>query len=263
MVKRKILLASILAVLALLIAIPASAITFGELDGERHPNVGALVIVYEDGTKDIVCTGTLISPTVFLTAAHCVDWMPDYGIAPDEVYVTFDTSFDQDSPIYPGTYYFPPDAWHDISDPKDVAVVVLDSPITDIAPASLPTANLLTEMKAAGELKDQTFVAVGYGTLREDKTGGSHSFYWDPNRRFVEQSYLALTKAWLKLSMNPSTGNGGTCYGDSGGPHFLGDTGMVVAVTVTGDATCRATDVDYRLDTASARDFLGQFVTLP
>jgi hypothetical protein len=38
---------------------------------------------------------------------------------------------------------------------------------------------------------------------------------------------------------------------------------MVVSVTVTGDAWCRATDKTYRLDTASARDFLGDFVVLP
>jgi secreted trypsin-like serine protease len=72
---------------------------------------------------------------------------------------------------------------------------------------------------------------------------------------------------WLKLSMNPSTGSGGTCYGDSGGPHFLGagagETNIVVSLTVTGDTPCRATDVTYRTDTASARAFLGQFVTLP
>jgi len=262
-VNRKYLLASILALLALLIAIPVSAITFGKLDGERHPNVGALVIVDEDGVKDIVCSGTLIATDVFLTAAHCVDWMPAEGIDPDGVYVTFDTTFDQNSAIYPGTYYFPPDSWHDMADPIDIAVVVLDAAITGITPATLPPENLLTEMKEDGTLKDQTFIAVGYGTVRDDKTGGPHALYWNPNRRFVEQSFLALTKAWLKLSMNPSTGDGGTCYGDSGGPHFLGDTNKVVSVTVTGDAYCRATDVTYRLDTQVARDFLDEFVTLP
>ena len=73
----------------------------------------------------------------------------------------------------------------------------------------------------------------------------------------------ALTKSWLKISMNPATGDGGTCYGDSGGPHFLGDSSMVVSVTVTGDTPCRATDVTYRLDTDSARSYLSQWVTLP
>ncbi len=73
----------------------------------------------------------------------------------------------------------------------------------------------------------------------------------------------AVNKTWLRISMNSSTGDGGTCYGDSGGPNFLGSTTIVAAVTITGDAVCRATNVDYRLDTASARAFLGQFVILP
>jgi len=66
---------------------------------------------------------------------------------------------------------------------------------------------------------------------------------------------------------NPSTGNGGTCYGDSGGPNFLGaganETNIVAATTITGDTPCRSTNVDYRLDTPSARAFLGQYVKLP
>jgi hypothetical protein len=49
----------------------------------------------------------------------------------------------------------------------------------------------------------------------------------------------------------------------SGGPHFIGDSDVVAAITATGDMFCRATDVDYRLDTDSARAFLGQFVTPP
>ena len=69
--------------------------------------------------------------------------------------------------------------------------------------------------------------------------------------------------SWLRISMNPSTGNGGTCYGDSGGPNFLGTTQIIAAITITGDAVCRSTNVVYRLDTQSARTFLGQYVTLP
>jgi hypothetical protein len=61
--------------------------------------------------------------------------------------------------------------------------------------------------------------------------------------------------------MNQATGDGGTCYGDSGGPHFLGS--VVVSVTVTGDVWCKATDKTYRVDTKPARDFLAGFVRLP
>jgi hypothetical protein len=65
--------------------------------------------------------------------------------------------------------------------------------------------------------------------------------------------------------MNPSTGSGGTCYGDSGGPHFLGGVAstLIVSITITGDAMCQATDKTCRLDTEAAREFLADFVALP
>ena len=50
----------------------ALAITYGQPDGNKHPNVGALVGTF-DGQTYPYCSGTLISPTVFLTAAHCGD----------------------------------------------------------------------------------------------------------------------------------------------------------------------------------------------
>ncbi len=73
----------------------------------------------------------------------------------------------------------------------------------------------------------------------------------------------ATNKTWLRISMNPATGNGGTCYGDSGGPNFLGTTDVVAATTITGDAICRSTNVVYRLDAVAARNFLVQYVSLP
>jgi len=264
--KRKLLMIGTILLAALLAATPALAITFGELDGEQHPNVGALLVPwpYPGGPIDIVCSGTLIAPDVFLTAAHCVNWLPDEGIPPHDVYVTFDTFYEIGvSPIHRGTYYVNPNYGHDSSDLNDVAVIVLDEPILDITPATLPPAGLLDELKDAGALKDQPFVTVGYGTVRDDKTGGPNALYWEGARRFATGTYSALTKGWLKISMNPSTGDGGTCYGDSGGPHFLGDSGMVVSLTVTGDIPCRSTDVTYRLDIPSARSYLEAFVTLP
>jgi hypothetical protein len=134
-----------------------------------------------------------------------------------------------------------------------------------ITPAQLPTAGLLDQLKASHELDDLTFTAVGYGTVREDKTGGPHSLFFDGVRRYALQSALNLEKAWLLLSMNPSTGSGGTCYGDSGGPHFLGgvQSNLIVSITITGDVWCRATDKTCRIDTPAARAFLDDFVTLP
>ncbi len=80
---------------------------------------------------------------------------------------------------------------------------------------------------------------------------------------FAAGTLNSATPAWLRISENPATGNGGGCFGDSGGPNFLGTTDIVAATTITGDAICRSTNTVYRLDTESARDFLGGFVTLP
>jgi secreted trypsin-like serine protease len=141
-----------------------------------------------------------------------------------------------------------------------VAVVVLDDAVSGVTPAPLATENLLGEMTNQ-ELKAATFDTAGYGTVRETKQGAGQALFWDPQRRYAFQTVNSLNKAWVTFSMNISTGNAGTCYGDSGGPHFAD--GAIVAVTVTGDAWCKSTDKDYRVDTAEARDFLGQYVTLP
>ena len=247
----------------------ASAITFGQPDGNRHPNVGALLADYDPDSPgpDILCSGTLIGARVFLTAAHCTAFLESEGIS--QVWVTFAPTYDEDSTslagLFAGSYVTDP-AYNNYSgpggmaDPHDIAVVLLQqSP--GLTPAPLPPAGFLDGLKAAGTLTSQTITAVGYGTARDDKTHGPAAFFFDGVRRFVLQSPLNLEPSWLLVSMQPSTGNGGTCYGDSGGPHFLGS--MIVATTITGDAMCRATDKDYRLDTASARSFLDDFVTLP
>jgi secreted trypsin-like serine protease len=249
----------------------AQAITFGQPDGNRHPNVGTLLADLDPDSPglDSFCSGTLIAPTVFLTAAHCTASLESEGIT--QVWVSFAPDYDEDSTtltgLLAGTYVsHPAFGSGGASDTHDIAVVLLEEPPAGITPARLPTAGLLDQLKARHQLRDRTFTAVGYGTVREDKTGGPHGFLPSEGiRRYALQTALNLEKSWLLLSMNPSTGNGGTCYGDSGGPHFLGGVGSnrIVSITITGDAMCRATDKTYRLDTAAAREFLDEFVTLP
>ena len=92
---------------------------------------------------------------------------------------------------------------------------------------------------------------------------GGHKYLYNDVRVVATWPLNAINKAWLHISMNPATGNGGPCYGDSGGPNFLGTSNIVAATTITGDAVCRATNVVYRLDTQSARTFLKSYVRLP
>ena len=236
----------------LLVGSPASAITNGTFDGEAHPAVGGLVSAtqYSDGTWTY-CSGTLISPTVFLTAAHC-------GTEGEAVRVTFDSAYQAGDTVYEGTFHADPLYPGNQSDAHDIAVVVLDHQVTGITPALLPSAGSLSGLSGT-----QRFTSVGYGAYEVTNGPGGHRYLYDDRRMVASGELNAITKTWLRISMNRSTGNGGTCYGDSGGPNFVGTSNVIAGITITGDSVCRSTNVDYRLDTASARAFLGQFVALP
>lgn len=182
--------------------------------------------------------------------------------------MVFDPTISDGSLIYTGVWHTNPDYYtaHGYNDPGDVAVIVLDV-APGITPASLPNAGLLDELKVQHTLNDTLFTAVGYGTVRDTNHTGWQAIHDNADRNRADQEFLSLTNAWLTNSMNLATGNGGTCYGDSGGPHFIHldgvETDIVVSVTVTGDMNCKATDKTYRVDTESARSFLAEFVELP
>jgi V8-like Glu-specific endopeptidase len=248
------------AALALSVASPAAAIMNGQLDGNRHANVGALVAEF-DGQKDWLCSGTLISPTVFLTAAHCTSDLESRGMS--RVWVTFEPEFSPTATLHEGTMRTNPAYPGPSSDSADIAVVVLNSPLSGVTPAKLPSAGLFDRLAAQNGLKGQKFTAVGYGTYERQVGGGQPVFEADGVRRYALSSFSALNKRWLRLSQNGATGDGGTCYGDSGGPNFLGTSQTVASITITGDSVCRATNTTYRLDTPQARNFLGRYVRLP
>jgi len=264
---RKSVVAVSVAILACAAAPPAGAITFGQPDNGAHPNVGAL-IANTRGTGELrpFCSGTLISPTVVVTAGHCTDALAGLGIAEHDVWVTFSDdarSTNASRVLLRGTWHTDPNYGYSgqggRSDPHELGVVVLDAAVSGRTAATLPRRNELS----GTSLKGSRYIAVGYGQLRLDKTGGPNNLLPSGVRYWAEQGFLSLQKAWLQLDMNPSTGSGGTCFGDSGGPHFAKSTGKLVAVTITGDSVCRATDTTYRLDTDSARSFLDDYVTLP
>jgi secreted trypsin-like serine protease len=266
--RRALALCSMVAAWILVASAPAGAIVYGQLDGNRHPNVG-MMVVEEDEEKFGICSGTLIDPDTFLTASHCTSF-PEQVLGTNRVWVSFDTSFDPEtSKLHAGTTHTHPEFGFSgpggFSDAHDVAVIELDKPITNITPAQLPTQELLDELKADGDLGTATFTAVGYGAVRETRRMAWQSLLDNADRRFGLQTAKALRPFWLQLSMNEATGDAGTCFGDSGGPHFLGgvSSNLLVSITVTGDRWCKATDTTYRIDTESARDFLEAFVTLP
>jgi hypothetical protein len=243
-----------IAALALALPLSASAITYGIVDGNKHPYVGALVGEFSSGTFPY-CSGTLISPTVFLSAAHC-----DLGTS--RVFVSFDPAITGDSRLLSGTYYANPEYSQTQDDPLDLAVIVLDKPVRGVTPARLPALGQFNQVA-----KNQRFTAVGYGSGEVvNQPGGPVNPYIDI-REYAVSEFNAVGPGYLRLSQNAATGDGGTCYGDSGGPNFLGagasETNVLAGTTITGDSLCKSTNVIQRLDTTAARRFLGRFVTLP
>lgn len=258
--KRLIFLA--VAVAALLAAGSAFAITGGQRDVNAHPNVGAMMTFDDPSaptTLQEVCSGTLVAPQVFLTAAHCTDFLLN-DLGTTDVWVTFNTN-SAEGPYIPGSMVQNPEYnGKPAQNGNDIAVILLDSAPEGITPANLPPVGLFDAMKADKTLtQSSAFTAVGYGDGAKQVGDGKPTFYFDGFRWNATSFFNSLQDSWLRLTQNPSVGAGGTCYGDSGGPNFLGTTQTIAAITISGDSPCRSTNVDLRLDTQSAQDFLAQF----
>ena len=269
----------------------AQAITYGQPDGNRHPNVGAMIRfreaddIYPADLYRIVCSGSLIAPTVFLTASHCTSFVQSFDPPYNDVWVTFDPHpFPTGNDPLITNSTLPVTAIHGTictgplkctnplysqrqSDPGDIAVIILDHAPPGIDPVVLPDVGLLDDMRATGELKSALFTNVGYGTEEPVPGPGGVSNAFHQERRYSVSSFWAMTSTWLLLNQNKAAGSAGTCSGDSGGPQFLGaganETNTQVSITIKGDAFCFATNWVYRLDTPQAREFLDDFVTLP
>ena len=143
----------------------------------------------------------------------------------------------------------------------DVGVVVLEEPVDLAEYPVLATEGFLSDLKATGDIRGDTFVNVGYGLLEGDLPPELTD---NESRYFSTSPYSALTPNNLRLLQNTiATGQGGTCFGDSGGPHFWEDTLTIVSVTSWGDAICRANDMTQRVDIASVLDWLAEFGVAP
>jgi Trypsin len=246
----------------------AQAITNGQPDGNGHPSVG-LMVLHEPGEGLFrLCSGFLIAPNQFLTAAHCLAFLPGSGLILDGV--TFDPVFDPNAVnIVPAALFTvdPQFTGRDNGDRHDMGVITLSANAAT-APVRLPTAGLLDQLAAQGGLRGQQFTVVGYGVTGMTNGGGPPQpiDFDQAVRRVAISPFMSLSQNMLKLlGENNATGEGGVCFADSGSPKLLNINGRDVAVAIStlGDRVCEAMSSNYRLDTPSARGFLGQFVTLP
>lgn len=262
--KRKLLIVvALVMILTLTLVVPAAAITDGELDGDGHPYVGLMVAQDAAGNPLWRCSGTLLSPTVYLTAGHCTE-------APAaHVEIWFDADVESGIPGngYPftgdvgGTPHTHPDYNPNAFFVRDVGVVVLDAPVYRDEYGELPGLNQLDAMKTQRGKQDTTFTAVGYGLQQINPV-----FVQSDRVRMVAHPHLIQINVpgftgdfSLLLSNNHSTG--GTCFGDSGGPNFLGDSNVVAGVTSFGiNGNCAGTGGVFRMDRSWSLDWVSSFL---
>jgi hypothetical protein len=282
---RRIVLASTIVIIALgVLAIPAFAITGNYVNDFEHPYVGLAVFYDSNGEFVWRCSGSLISPTRFLTAGHCADTAE--GAASARVY------FQQDAGAHynPVTQLDPVTGYPDycaagtlgtlcatssqiynygfanfagFPNTHDVGLVILDQPIAMPEYGELAPAGTLDDLGKARGKKDTIFTSSGYGLTYSSE---DHSAVPDISfriRLMAQSTLVNLTSANTDGYNLQTQGNGddrgGTCSGDSGGPVFLGgfSSNQIVAVTSFGlNAICRGTDFSYRIDRAEVLDWI-------
>ena len=279
-------------VVTLILISPAWAITYGEFDGDGHPFVAAVVgINIADNAVRGRCSGALIQldygRSAVLTAGHCADFW--FALGNDAVGVSFDpviggdpdtamdNSLDPANYVIGGTVVLHPGYGPLMAmNPKnDLAIVVFDQIETEniverwglipgFGPASIVPLAFLSDLHKK-ELKMLDVKNVGYGIIERLVWPGSNAGGVQPAqgygvRRVSEpSSVLSIDPTRVHMSQNPARGDVGTCNGDSGSPNYIeldGDPNVIVAVTSSGDAFCRATNVGARVDTPAAADFI-------
>ena len=242
-------------------------ITNGAPTGAEFGAVGALFLDPGDGRLRPVCTGSLVAPTVFLTAAHCLASLPPSAA----LFVTFTPSVGfppaPDPVIRADDFFFHPGFRTQpalATALNDLGVVLLPTSSTSgVSPLGLASAGRLDVLAANGGLQGEDFLNVGYGVSASSR--GPSSLTADGVRKASTSPFKVLTADWLGLLMNGNaTGEGGVCLFDSGAPTLLADDPEVIlGVTSWVDPTCRAAGFSQRLDTPAAREFLGRFLSLP
>jgi Trypsin len=278
--RRVVLVLATMALAILLAGGVAQAIINGEPDRgpNSHPYVGALVSVLPSGEfkgqRIPLCSGTLISPKVFLTAGHCTDYMIKKNLP---TYVSFDPTYEPGaSRLIKGTPYLHPKYCLPTPEDKgkcrlpperpekvgtlprdfryDVGVAVLEEPVRMATYGALPKAGLVDTLKEGKRL-----TTVGYGARGFDLISKPPL---QPQPRPLDKRYRATVR--LLNTKSPDIGEmfvkttgvslikregEGICYGDSGGPLFLPDQQTIVGVTSWGSPrVCRGPAYFQRVD---------------
>ena len=247
--------------LAFALTVGVGAITYGVPDGNAHPNVG-LLIARIDGAYFAICSGTLVAPTVFLTAGHCTAAIEDLEA---DTFVTFTSAPPYSvASFLPGTSHTHPDFGTSFPNTSDIGVVTLETPVLSIAPARIPDAGYLDDLSTRRGLNDVYFTHVGYGTQSVRPRLVDQVIRYQGVSSLINLVNASTDGFNLQTTANPGRGRSGICFGDSGGPAFFENTDVVAAIhSFVANLNCKGVAFSYRTDIATSLDFLADFGVTP
>lgn len=239
------------------------AITNGELDGNAHPGV-VLLLMEVAGKPAFRCSASLLSPTVVLTAGHCTGEPGEFSGM--RVFTESDVENGDNNYPFAGPNSVEAVAWY--SHPQfasdtfylhDVGVVILKKPGVQL-PASayvkLPRRDQLDALKPSSST---IFTAVGYGVQRINTVKLEAERIRMRATPHLVQINTGFTGDFSVLLSNNAS-SGGTCFGDSGGPNFVGSSLVVGGVTSFGlNGSCGGTGGVFRVDRADVLAFVRQY----
>jgi secreted trypsin-like serine protease len=211
------------------------------------------------------CSGSLIAPKVVLTAGHCAGEPGEFSGM--RIFTEADVQNGDNNYPLAGPNTVEAASWqaHPLFTESafylhDVGVIRLTKSVRLAAGqyGKLPTVDQLDALQPSSAT---LFTAVGYGLQRINPVFVEQEkirMYAEPH--LIQINVPGSTGDFsLLLSNNASTG--GTCFGDSGGPNYLGSGNVIAAVTSFGrNGNCAGTGGVFRLDRQNVLDFVRPFL---
>ena len=237
-VKSKLIALGLFVAASMAVAIPASGITFGREVTNGSTAYPSVVSIWtrEDSASDasLMCSGTLITNRIVLTAAHCVNstdlYYVQYGA--DQLYD------DTDLLEVSATWKNPRFSERQLV--NDTGLLLLKEPILGAITTRLPS---VTEIKNIQANKGVKYEIVGWG---KDQNGESASYLRkaavDDQTNFMKKAKWWRNDVWFAVGKWNSKEKvfAGSCNGDSGGPLFatVGSKTILAGITSWGAEDC-------------------------